>query len=415
MRQTVTAWRSATPTLIGRSFSGFPAHAKEIFGKDGKALVRGDRLRQQDLARSLRLIADGGAAVFYKGEIAKAIDAEMKAAQGFLALADLAGDQAEWWKPITIRYRDVDVVTASPPANAFDYLVRLGIMSRFDNAALGHNSVEYLHRFAEATKHGFWVRLRYAGDPDVAAPPVGHLLSVAYWREQADAIDPSKAKPFVPPGVATDRGAHTTHFVVADRFGNVVSATQTLGGAFGSRIMPQGTGIWLNDSLEFSTFEPKGNPMDAHAGRRKLSGDCPTILMRNGRPWVALGTPGGHTIGQTVPQMVMNLVDFGMDVEKALASPRISFAEPDTISVEEGIPDAVRRGLEGKGHKLRVVRALGNAHALAIDYDARGRVRGFLGAADPRGAGWAGERLLSVSEYRRASPPGARSCAGSAR
>ena len=89
--------------------------------------------------------------------------------------------------------------------------------------------------------------------------------------------------------------------------------------------MPRGTGIWLNDSLEFSTFEPKGNPMDAHAGRRKLSGDCPTIIMRNGRPWVALGTPGGHTIGQTVPQMVMNLVDFGMDVEQAIAAPRISF------------------------------------------------------------------------------------------
>jgi gamma-glutamyltranspeptidase/glutathione hydrolase len=151
--------------------------------------------------------------------------------------------------------------------------------------------------------------------------------------------------------------------------------------------MPPGTGIWLNDSLEYSTFEPKGNPMDAHAGRRKLSGDCPTILMRDGRPWAALGTPGGHSIGQTVPQIVMNLVDFRMDVHRALAAPRISFAEPDTLSVEEGIPVDVRRGLEAKGHKLRVVPALGNAHALTIDYDASGRVRGFTGASDPRGMG----------------------------
>ena len=114
--------------------------------------------------------------------------------------------------------------------------------------------------------------------------------------------------------------------------------------------MPRGTGIWLNDSLEFSTFEPKGNPMDAHAGRRKLSGDCPTILMRDGRPWVALGTPGGHTIGQTVPQMVMNLVDFGMDVQQAIAAPRISFAEPDTlISVEGTIADDVRRATRSEG------------------------------------------------------------------
>ena len=376
--------------LLAGSFDGFPAHAKEIFGRGGKPLVKGEHLRQPDLAQSLRTIADEGAAAFYTGTIADAIDGAMKEAEGFLTRADLASDKPEWWKPISIRYRGVEVVTASPPANAFDYLVRLGIMSQFDNARLGHNSVDYLHRFAEATKHGFWVRLRHAGDPDVAPPPVADLLSERYWRDQAAAIDPSRAKPFVPPGVSSGAAvAHTTHFVVADRDGNVVSATQTLGGAFGSRIMPRGTGIWLNDSLEFSTFEPKGNPMDAHAGRRKLSGDCPTIIMRDGRPWVALGTPGGHTIGQTVPQMVMNLVDFRMDVQRALAAPRISFSEPDVIAVESGIKAGVRRGLEAKGHKLRVVRALGNAHALAIEYDSRGRVRRFTGAADPRGAGLA--------------------------
>lgn len=376
--------------ILADSFGGFPAHAQEIFGRNGVPLAQGERLRQADLARSLRTIATDGAAAFYTGTIADAIDGAMNEAGGFLTRADLAADKAEWWKPISIPYRGVEVVTASPPANAFDYLVRLGIMSRFDNARLGHNSVDYLHRFAEATKHGFWVRLRHAGDPDVAPPPLAELLSEPYWRTQAAAIDPARATPFVPPGVAS--GAlltHTTHFVVADRDGNVVSATQTLGGAFGSRIMPRGTGIWLNDSLEFSTFEPKGNPMDAHAGRRKLSGDCPTIIMRGGRPWVALGTPGGHTIGQTVPQMVMNLVDFRMDVQRALAAPRISFSQPDVIAVENGIRPVVRRGLEAKGHKLRVVRALGNAHALMIDYDARGRVRAFTGAADPRGAGLA--------------------------
>ncbi len=373
---------------IGFIFESFPSHAKEIFGKEGKPLARGDILRQQDLARSLRLIADKGAEAFYKGEIARAIDAAMKEADGFLAPADLSNDRAEWRQPISIRYRDVDVVTASPPANAFDYLVRLGIMSQFNTARDDHNSVEYLHRFAEATKHGFWVRLRYAGDPDVAPPPLERLLSKPYWREQAQRIDPAKATPFAPPGTSGADG-HTTHFVVADRFGNVVSATQTLGGPFGSRIMPKGTGIWLNDSLEFSTFEPKGNPMDAHAGRRKLSGDCPTIIMRDGRPWAALGTPGGHTIGQTVPQVVMNLVDFTMDIERAIAAPRISFVEPDMISVEETIAVDVQKGLEAKGHKLRVVRGIGNAHALTIEYDARGRVRSFAGASDPRGAGLA--------------------------
>jgi gamma-glutamyltranspeptidase/glutathione hydrolase len=252
--------------------------------------------------------------------------------------------------------------------------------------ALGHNSVDYLHTFAEATKHGFWVRLRYAGDPEVAPPPLDRLLSQAYWREQVNLIQPDKARPFEPPQVGSS-GDHTTHFVVADAAGNVVSATQTLGNAFGARIMVEGTGIWLNNSLAYSTFEPKGNPMDAHAGRHKLSGDCPTILLRDGRPWIALGTPGGHTIGQTVPQIIMNIVDFGMGLQDALAAPRISFAQPDVLLVDRSLPSAIRDGLSRRGHKLREVGGIGNATALAIEYGADGRPARFDGAADPRGGG----------------------------
>ena len=191
--------------------------------------------------------------------------------------------------------------------------------------------------------------------------------------------------PFVPP--AFSGGNHTTHFVVADRWGNVVSATQTLGNPFGSRIMPEGTGIWLNNSLQYSTFEPPGNPMDALPGRRKLSGDCPTIIIKDGRPWAALGTPGGHTIGQTVPQMVMNLIDFRMDIAAAIAAPRVSFVEPDVLAVEEGIPEDVRAALAALGHHVRIVRALGNAHGLTIAYGPGGRPAHFRGAADPRGHG----------------------------
>jgi len=377
---------------IASAFDGFPAHARVFYGRDGRALAAGDRLVQKDLARSLRLVAARGASVFYEGELGAAIDAAMREAKGFLSAADLRADRAEWWDPIRIVYRGFDVYSASPPANTFDYLVRLGIMSRFDAKKLGHNSVDYLHRFAEATKHGFWVRLRYAGDPDVNPPPLGRLLSEAYWTEQAAKIDPSRATPFVPPGAPSGlpSGAqHTTHFVVADRWGNVVSATQTLGNTFGSRIMPPGTGIWLNNSLAYCTFEPKGHPMDAHAGRRKLSGDCPTIVMRDGRPWIAIGTPGGHTIGQTVPQMVMNLLDFGMDIRQAIAAPRVSFVEPDTLGMEEDIPAAVRDALAAMGHRIRVGRGLGNAHGLTIEYDAGGKPIRFTGAADPRGAGLA--------------------------
>jgi gamma-glutamyltranspeptidase/glutathione hydrolase len=378
-----------TARMIAAAFDDFPPHAREFYGRDGQALGAGDRLIQKDLARSLRLVASGGAMAFSSGPIAAAVDAEMKKSGGFLALDDLRDNRAEWWEPIHISYRDCEVYTASPPSTAFPSLLRLGLMSRFDVAGLGHNSAGFLHRFIEVTKRAFWCRLRYAGDPEVSPPPLDVLLSPKYWDDEAAAIDLEKARPFVYPGTGESETAHTTHFVVADGAGNIVTATQTLGNAFGSRIMPEGTGIWLNNSLAYCTFEPKGNPMDAHPGRRKLSGDCPTIIVRGGRPWAALGTPGGHTIGQTVPQMVMNLVDFGMDVREAVAAPRVSFIEPDTIAVEAGIPEAVRGELEARGHILRLGRGLGNAHALTIEYGRRGKPVRFTGASDPRGSGLA--------------------------
>jgi gamma-glutamyltranspeptidase/glutathione hydrolase len=327
-----------TARAIRSSFASFPEQARRFYGREGQPLGAGERLVQKDLSRSLSLIAAQGARAAQSGQIERAVDSAMRAAGGFLSLADLEANRAEWGEVIRISYRGYEVVTAPPPANSFDMLVRLGLMSSYDRRALGHNTTAYLHRFAEATKHGFWVRLRHAGDPEVDMPPLGRLLSSAYFREEAAKIDPERARPFVPPR-SFQPESHTTHFVTADRWGNVVSATQTLGGLFGSKIMPEGTGIWLNDSLEYCTFEPKGNPMDAHAGRRKLSGDCPTLIMKEGRPWVAIGTPGGHTIGQTVPQMIMNVIDFGMDIQQAIAAGRVSFVEPDELAVEDSIPE----------------------------------------------------------------------------
>ena len=129
--------------------------------------------------------------------------------------------------------------------------------------------------------------------------------------------------------------------------------------------------------------------MDANAGHYKLSGDCPTLIIRDGRVWVAIGTPGGHTIGQTVPQMVMNLIDFDMNIQQAIAAPRISFVEPDTLSIGRGIPESVHQQLTQMGHKIRTGGSLGCAHGLAIEYDDAGRPIRFTGGADPRGQGLA--------------------------
>ena len=176
---------------------------------------------------------------------------------------------------------------------------------------------------------------------------------------------------------------------MADKWGNVVSATQTLGNSFGSRIMPEGTGIWLNNSLAYCTFEPKGNPMDAFAGRHKLSGDCPTIIFRNGKPWVAIGTPGGHTIGQTVPQMVMNLIDFGMNIQDALEAPRVRHLEEMEIILEDPLKSQVSNELERRGHRILEddfqTNQFGGGQGIIVDPDSGV----LLGGSDPRKDGCA--------------------------
>ena len=168
----------------------------------------------------------------------------------------------------------------------------------------------------------------------------------------------------------------------------MVSATQTLGDIFGSKVMPEGTGIWLNDAIAWSRFDPPGNVFDVFPGRQSLYALCPTIVMSDDKPYIALGTPGGRTIPQTTPQMLANLIDFGMDIQQAISAPRISFASPNALVVENSIPQSVRNELSARGHNVRVDElGLGNAHGLTIEYDSEGRPVRFTGGSDPRGEG----------------------------
>src|SRR5262245_31555452 len=201
------------------------------------------------------MIAEQGARVLHGGELGKAIDSTMREAGAFLTIDDLRKNRAEWRQPVSIDYRGYKVITASAPTNAWNGLLRLGIMSRFDLAPLGPGSAAYLHRYAEATKLAYSARLKFAGDPDISPPPLDKLLSEKYWAEEAAKINLKQAAPFAPPSTSSGQEEHTTHFVVADAQGNVVTATQTLGHLFGSKVMAKGTGIWLNNSLAYSTFE----------------------------------------------------------------------------------------------------------------------------------------------------------------
>lgn len=399
---------------LGSEYSAFPANAQEIYGRGGKPLGVGDRLVQEDLGRSLRLIADQGAGTFYGGELGDAVVSEVQERGGFLTEADLRDNRATWRETISIEHEGREVVTASPPATSWGALARLGIMGQFGLAPPDHNSVSYIHALTEISKRAFYQSSRYT-DPQTGQVRLDRVLSQDYWAGEAASIDFSAASPYDPPvevdtalscsptnytpaEVADATGAgetanvadlqqHTTHFVVADREGNVVSSTQTLGNVFGSKVMPEGTGIWLNDEVAWARFEPAGNPFDAAPGRQIPYALSPTIVMRDGRPTMALGTPGGRTILQTTPQMIMNVTNFDMDIQEAVSSPRFSFVIPDLLLVEEGVPAPTRDELLAMGHNLYVEPELGNAQALTIEYGQGGEPVRFAGAADPRGEG----------------------------
>jgi gamma-glutamyltranspeptidase/glutathione hydrolase len=177
--------------------------------------------------------------------------------------------------------------------------------------------------------------------------------------------------------------------VVVDQWGNIVSATQTLGNLFGSKIMPEGTGVWLNNSLAYCTYEPKGNPMDAFPGRHKLSGDCPIIILKHAQPWAALGTPGGHTITQNIPQVIFNLIDGKLSMEAAINAPKIAFAEPGVLIVEPSMTEPVYEFLKSKVHKIRR-NTIGNVQGIKINRNNKGEITGYEPASDKRGSGSSG-------------------------
>jgi gamma-glutamyltranspeptidase/glutathione hydrolase len=393
-----------TAAWLGSEYAAFPAHAQEIYGPAGVPLAAGENLVQDDLAGSLRLIAERGSEPVYEGRLGAAMAAAAQDGGGFLSEEDLRPNRAEWRETIGLEYRDHRVVTAAPPSTAWAALVRLGVTDRYDAVPAGHNTTAYVHAAAEISKRVSTTTRRFAADPEKAPTPLDRLLSDEYLEGEAARIDPNAVAPYDPPAqfdtAATcsptgyrpagypDTQQHTTHFVVADREGNVVSATQTLGNVFGSKVMPEGTGIWLNDALAWSRFEPAGNVFDVYPGRQPLYALCPTIIMRDGRPRIALGTPGGRTIQQTTPQMIANVLAFDMNAQQAVSAPRFSHIVPDLLVVEKGISQDVSAGLSGLGHDLILADyPLGNAHALTIEYGPGGETTRFTGAADPRGGG----------------------------
>lgn len=368
---------------------------KQAFYKPGGALYRaGETLKQPDLAWSLRQIADKGADAFYRGEIAQRFVADMKAHGGLITAEDLASYKAVIRPPLVGTYRGLTVMT-SPPASAggATLLEMLNILETFDLKASGLGSAKTLHLQAEAMKMAYADRARYLGDTDFVKVPLGGFASKAYGAERAKLIDPDRAKPAKELGVGDPwafESPNTTHFSVADAEGNAVSNTYTLGADFGSGVMVAGAGFVLNNQMNNYAHEAAwrarkaGKPLPPNAlepGKRVLSTMMPTMIFKDGRPWLITGTPGGATIIDTVLQVIVNVVDFKLNVAEATHQPRIFQDASDNLRVEPNFnPDTVAL-LKAMGHPISSDETMGSAQSIMIDNGL------YLGGADPRRPG----------------------------
>ena len=301
-----------------------------------------DTSKQPQLARSLRLIAQKGQEVFYRGELAQRIAKAVQELGGLITEDDLAQYEAEWQEPISISYRGFKVSTGPPNLSAFQVLQTLKIMEEFRAMDLIYGSPRTLHLLMEAIKLAVTDRIQFAGDPDVADIPVETLLAEEYAAKQRQRIDPSRAATVMggrwvkenpagslTPGIRAGRtDGSTTHFAVADKDGNVVTVTQSLGSGFGSGIAIGDTGIFLNNiTFEFE-IDPECTTTNLIAPWKRVE-FCvaPTQVLKDGNFFLSIGTPGGHGILQTTTQMLMHVLDYGMNIQQAIEAPRFHYYE----------------------------------------------------------------------------------------
>jgi gamma-glutamyltranspeptidase / glutathione hydrolase len=359
-------------------FKGDPEATKIFLRPDGSPLEPGDRLVQSDLAATLQAIADQGPDAFYRGAIAQRIDAAMRADGGVLTAADLAAYRIGEAPPLACDYRGFRFVSAPPPSSGGVTLCEtLNVLEGYDLKGLGFHSAASVHLMVEAMRHAFMDRNTYLGDPAFVSNPLDRLLSKDYAARIRAAILPDKATPSqeVQPGVAPHEKSETTHFSVIDRAGDAVAVTYTINGGFGAGVIAPGTGFFLNDEMDDFTVKPgvanlfglvQGEANAIAPGKRPLSSMAPTLVEKDGRVVLALGSPGGSRIITAVLETALNLIDYGMGPQEAVDAPRFHhqwlpdevYAEPYAFS-----PDT-RRLLEAMGYKIVVQAPWGAAEVV---------------------------------------------------
>ena len=364
-----------------------------FYKKDGVPYAAGERLRQKDLARTLKLIARRGPEAFYEGAIAELIAAEMERGGGLVDLPSLAAYKPAVRDVVRGEYRGYEIVTMPPPSSGGVHLVQmLNILEHFPVADLGAGSADNVHLLAEVARLAYADRSKHLGDPDFYPVPVAWLTSKDYARELAAGIDMQKAarSTDVAPGVVPrPESEDTTHFSVMDKDGNVVSNTYTLNFSFGSGIAVAGAGFLLNNEMDDFVSKPGvpnafgllgGEANSVQPLKRPLSSMTPTIVFANGEPWFATGSPGGSRIITSVLQMLVNVIDHGMNMAEASSAPRMHHQWfPDVLQLESGFsPDTVRL-LRERGHEVRDTR-----YSMGSLQTAGYRDGVFRGASDPR-------------------------------
>ena len=364
----------------------------EIFWKDGAPLKRGDLLVQKDLAQSMRLIAQQGAKAFYEGAIAQKIAAEMAPHAGAVTLQDLREYKVAEREPVRGTYRGYEVVTMPPPSSGGTHLVQiLNMLEQWPLAQWGQNSAQTLHHMAESSKLAYADRSEYLGDPDFVKIPLKGLTSKRYAESLAKTIDPNRARPAkeIKPGQPQPyESDQTTHYSVVDKAGNAVAVTYTLNTNFGSGIVAKGTGILLNNEMDDFAAKPGvanayglvgGDANAVAAKKRPLSSMTPTLVLKDGKPTLVTGSPGGARIITTVLQTVVNTVDFGNNPAEAAAAPRVHHQwTPDELRVEKGLSPDTLALLKQRGHNIAVKPSMGRTQTIQI------RNGMLYGYSDPR-------------------------------
>ncbi|MDP9910231.1 gamma-glutamyltranspeptidase/glutathione hydrolase [Variovorax boronicumulans] len=373
-----------------------------IFLNKGEPFAVGQKLVQKDLAKTLREISAKGTDGFYKGWVGKAIVASSQAGKGIITQADLDQYKTRELAPVECDYRGYRVVSAPPPSSGGVIICEmLNILEGYPLKDLGFRSAESVHYQIEAMRHAYVDRNSYLGDPDFVKNPLDRLLDKGYAAKIRAAIDPKKAgvSKDIKPGVAPHEGSNTTHYSITDKWGNAVSVTYTLNDWFGAKVTADKTGVLLNNEMDDFTSKigvpnmyglVQGEANAIAPGKRPLSSMSPTIVSKDGKPVFVVGTPGGSRIITAVLHTILNVVDYGMNVQEAVDAPRFHQQWlPDVTNVETfAISPDTRKILTDMGHNLGVPQPANHLAAIIVGAPSLGGkpvgANRFYGANDPR-------------------------------